>query len=142
MNGNRARRQAHHRRGRMDRPLRGGAGFTIVEVLVAAVILSLGLVALMSFSSYTVKEFNQSKKISMATTLARQELDSLRALAYEDLELGDATYMATEGAVQLWVTRVVEKPKANLKKVTVAVVDDDSKEYQRYTTYVYNQNAE
>ena len=118
------------------RPGRGG--FTLVEVLIAVVILSLGLLALMAFSTYTAREYTRSSKISMATTLAREEIDSLRALPYADLELGDDTYTATAGSLQLWVTRVVEKPKTNLKKITVAVVDEQSDEVQRYVTYVYN----
>lgn len=120
----------------------GRGGFTLVEVLISVVILSLGLLALMAFSTYTAREYTRSRKVSMATTLAREAIDSLRSLPYADLDEGDATYTATAGSVQLWVTRVVEKPKTNLKKITVAVVDEQSEEVQRYVTYVFNTEGE
>lgn len=118
------------------------SGFSIVEVLVAVVILSLGLLTLMGFATFTVKEFNRSQKVALATTAAREHLDSLRHLEYDDLTLGDATVMVTTGDMQLWITRVVEKPKLNLKKITVSVVDNEAHEYQRYITYVYNEKPE
>ena len=64
---------------------RAVAGFTIPEVLVAIVILSVGILAMMGTSAATQKLIGRARRTTAATQLAAAVLDSLRLKANEDL---------------------------------------------------------
>jgi prepilin-type N-terminal cleavage/methylation domain-containing protein len=57
------------------------AGFTIVEVLVAVVVLSVGVIALMGSSALTTRMIGQGRRTTMAMEVATRRLETLRAFA-------------------------------------------------------------
>lgn len=54
-------------------------GFTIVEVLVAVLILSVGLLALASTAALVTRMIGQGDRYTEATTLAGRRIEALRA---------------------------------------------------------------
>lgn len=61
-------------------------GFTIVEVLVAIVILTVGIITMMGTSAAVQRLITRGRRVTQATQLGEQVLDSLRLKANEDLQ--------------------------------------------------------
>jgi type II secretory pathway pseudopilin PulG len=81
------------------RPLRavagGEAGFTLLEVLIAAVVLVLGAVGLFGFLDTTLHAYSRTRDREMATNLLRQTLEDARTIPYAQLSPS-----AVEGELQ------------------------------------------
>lgn len=71
----------------MVRPGGREAGFTIVEVLVAAVILVIGALTTFGLLSAATRNTQRAKATQVALNLAQQELEYLRSLPNEELAL-------------------------------------------------------
>ena len=56
-------------------------GFTLLEVMVAVIILGLGITALAGGSMLVTRQVGRGKVVTVATQLASQKMDSLRMLA-------------------------------------------------------------
>ena len=112
------------------------AGFTLIEVLVAMVIFaiaSLGLVQLMWTSTQRV---SSNKKLSYAVTLAQEQVEHLRHLAFEELDGGadpDPWYLHNTPFSRGW-TVALDPQNTDLKMVTISVSWDDRGAPQTYET--------
>lgn len=60
-------------------------GFTIIEVLVAITILTVGILAMMGTSVAVQRLITRGRRVTQATQLGEQVLDSLRLKANENL---------------------------------------------------------
>ncbi|MGH7517619.1 MAG: type IV pilus modification PilV family protein [Gemmatimonadales bacterium] len=56
-------------------------GFTLIEVMIAVIILGIGLTALAGGSALVTRQVSRGRVVTVATQLATQKLDSLRMLA-------------------------------------------------------------
>lgn len=70
---------------RVARP-RATGGFTIIEVLVAICILTVGILAMMGTSVAVQRLITRGRRTTQATQLGEQILDSLRLKANENLQ--------------------------------------------------------
>ena len=61
-------------------------GFTIIEVLVAISILTVGILAMMGTSVAVQRLITRGRRVTQATQLGSQVLDSLRLKANENLQ--------------------------------------------------------
>ena len=59
-------------------PFKNNSGFTIIEVLVAALIVTAGLLAYLLASGNVVGQNAQSKKKTLAVTLAQDQIESIK----------------------------------------------------------------
>ncbi len=64
---------------RRPRPLRPGQGFSLVEVLVAATILSVSLLSMMTAFPVSYRDIGYGGRVSQAVALAQQKLEALKA---------------------------------------------------------------
>ena len=71
----------------MDGVRRTEAGFTIIEVLVAILILALGVVTVFGLLSAATKNTARAKATQVALDRAQQELEALRSLTNEELAM-------------------------------------------------------
>ncbi|HEY0390468.1 MAG TPA: prepilin-type N-terminal cleavage/methylation domain-containing protein [Solirubrobacterales bacterium] len=71
----------------MRRPVDSEAGFTIVEVLVAVVILVVGALTTFSLLSAATRNTQRAKASQVALDLAQQELEALHSLSNKELAL-------------------------------------------------------
>jgi len=71
----------------MHRLAKQEAGFTIVEVLVAIVVLVMGALATFSLLSAATRNTDRAQASQVALDLAQQELEALRSLSNEELAL-------------------------------------------------------
>ena len=63
------------------------AGFTIIEVVVAALVLTMGALATFGMLSAATKNTYRAKQTQVALDMAQQELEALRGLNSEEVAL-------------------------------------------------------
>jgi len=66
---------------------RGEAGFTIIEVLVAALVLAIASMATFGVLASTVRNTQRAKATQVAINQAQQELEKLHSLSFDELAL-------------------------------------------------------
>ena len=74
-----------HRRRRSQR--RGDAGFTLMEVMVAGLVLVVGLIAISQFFGSAMARVMDSRTRSILHQVASEEIEKVRALKYADVGL-------------------------------------------------------
>ncbi|MGE5198509.1 MAG: type IV pilus modification PilV family protein [Rhodospirillaceae bacterium] len=72
----------------VPRPAGGEGGFSLVEVLVAAVILMTGLIAVAQMFVASTNQNMASRRVTTTAVLAQQKIEQLRALAWGFDEFG------------------------------------------------------
>jgi hypothetical protein len=65
----------------------GEAGLTIIEVVVAAVVLAMGAMATFGILASAAKNSQRAKATQVALDLAQEEMERLRAIPYDDLAI-------------------------------------------------------
>ena len=108
----------------MPRPRATEAGFTIVEVLVAIVVVVMGALTTFSLLSAANRNTDRAKASQVALDLAQQELEALRSLGNEELALTttpphsgdslDPDYRVSSGKFA-----VVREPLGSYRKLVV-----------------------
>ncbi|NOZ70286.1 MAG: prepilin-type N-terminal cleavage/methylation domain-containing protein [Deferribacteres bacterium] len=61
------------------------SGFTLVEVMIAMVVLLVGMIGVMSMQYFSVRGNAASRELRIATSLSQQVLENLRATPYANL---------------------------------------------------------
>ncbi len=100
-------------------------GFTLIEVLVAIVILSVGLLGMASLTVGIIKGNKFSNNLSTATTLAQDKMEDIRRLGYSGMPA--ATTTTTEdynsitgyGTYKRVTVTTVDSPAVGMKTITV-----------------------
>jgi type IV pilus assembly protein PilV len=67
-------------------------GFTLLEVLIATAIFSVGLLGLASLSTYTIAGNASSKRISASTVLAESKVEAFKNMGFNNSELLAGTH--------------------------------------------------
>ena len=106
---------------------RGEKGFSLVEITVALVVGSIGLLALAGIIVYTTNANRYATDISIATALARQKIEQIKLTEYNYVEGGteyslDQNGNPITGGRYTRVTEVLDdEPLENTKTVNVSV---------------------
>jgi prepilin-type N-terminal cleavage/methylation domain-containing protein len=102
---------------------RSSAAYTLIEVLVALVILSLGLLGLVSSFSYNSTVSEYSRRLTVATQTADSAVGEMRALGYWKLAPGayDLSAQLPETLHGGSMTAVVSNWATEVKRVEVTV---------------------
>lgn len=69
---------------------RGSRGFTLLEVLIAVVILAVGLLAIAQMQIISIRFNAQGRDMTEATTLAMDTLEYLKSLPFNNADLADS----------------------------------------------------
>lgn len=72
-------------------------GFTIIEVIIAMVLVLIVMTAVLSVLVSSLTTVTQARQRQTATALATQTLERLRALAYDEITVPDASFPASGG---------------------------------------------
>ncbi|MFQ5597024.1 MAG: prepilin-type N-terminal cleavage/methylation domain-containing protein [Nitrospiria bacterium] len=103
-------------------------GYTLIEVLTATVILSVGFLALASMTVTAIKRNAEANKITIATTLAQEKIEAVKYINYPDLISTNEDYGSVPN--HDWFRREMivtpDIPQANIKKVDVNVFIKDA----------------
>jgi type IV pilus assembly protein PilV len=64
-------------------------GFTLIEVLITLIILSISLLALAGLMARTTRTNASGAQVTEATTIAQDRMERLRATRWQDIPVGD-----------------------------------------------------
>ena len=106
------------------------AGFTLIEVVVAISILSVGLLAVASMQTAAINGNDKAYRITEGVTWAQDRLEYLLALPYDDAALSLGTDktdpMSSSSPPNYTITYdVTGGPIANTKRITVTATRQD-----------------
>ena len=99
-------------------------GFTLMEVLVAMVILSVGLLGTAALIIGIINGNKTSNRISTATVLAQDKMEEIKGAGYAgaDAEAGTEPYNGEDFPLYKRITDVAtDDPAAGMKTITVTV---------------------
>jgi prepilin-type N-terminal cleavage/methylation domain-containing protein len=102
---------------------RATSGFTIVEVLMAVIVLGVGVVAMAGSSALVTRMIGRGQRATRAAQVAGQRLDSLRLIAYKTTPhctsvTSGGPITSPLGVKQSWV---VSTPNAKSRKVVLTL---------------------
>lgn len=98
------------------------AGFTIVEILIAIVILSIGLLAMANMHVLAMFVNSSAKNITESTALAQSRMESLMRLSFDDAELAPTSGFVDEAApVGIFTVSKRIQEKDNVRIIDVKV---------------------
>ena len=99
-------------------------GFTLLEVLVAIVILTIGLLGTAGLTTGVIRGNHYSKNITSATATAQTQLESIKSSGYANATTTNfPSDTVTMGGMTFTRTTTVtnSSPAANMKTVSVTV---------------------
>jgi type IV pilus assembly protein PilV len=100
--------------------------FTLIEIMIALVVLSVGLVALAGLQISAIKGNAFSKRMTTAVTIANARLEEIKNTAYANIQSESSTQVS---ASNMNFTREVtvnnDSPVLNTKTVNVTVTWKD-----------------
>jgi len=116
----------------LQTPSKRESGFTLLEVLIAIVILSVGLLGMAALTVGIINGNRFSNEVSKATTLAQDKMEDIRRLGYSGMPATDTTDTEAYGTITDFpeyrrdtVTDVftagVAWPPEGMKTITVTV---------------------
>src|SRR5262245_40587204 len=107
------------------RQMRTNNGFTLIEILVALVVLSIGMLGLTRVTVTTVNVNSSNKRHTIASTLVQDRLERVKKSGYAGAT--NASYTEGYGTIQAYnaykrvTTIALNTPAANMRTVTVTV---------------------
>ena len=100
----------------------GDNGFTLIEVLIATVILSLGLLGIASLTIGIINGNKFSNDLTTATTLTQDKMEDIRGLAYSSVAAETKAECSSPYDAYKREVRVADgSPATGMKTVTVKV---------------------
>ena len=114
----------------MRRLRNNNSGFTLMEVLAAMLILSIGLLGMAALITGIINSNKLSNRISTATTCAQDKMEDIRRLGYSGTPTSDTTTTEAYNSITNYslFKRItftdVANPDAGMKTVTVTAYWD------------------
>lgn len=114
------------------------AGYTLMEMMVALMILAIGVLGVWSMQGVAIRSNATARKVTENAALGADQLEKLMCLPYDDAVLTPgATTSRTEGRYTVtWNVSAPDTPVANIKTVTITASWDEAGQ-QRSVSYVY-----
>lgn len=100
-----------------------GAGFTLLEVMIALAIIAIALVVILHSHSLSIARTNQAKNIILSCLLAQKQMADIESLEFSALVNSKGGF---EGYPQFsWQRSIYETPKEDFKKVALLISWDE-----------------
>lgn len=114
------------------------AGFTIIEVLIAIVILAVGILALSTMQITSINTNNIAEKYTEGSTWGASEIENIMATAYDDASLNNGTTgNIVQGIYTVNWTITDSVPIDNVKNINMVVTWNIKGEAKSFTTNYY-----
>ncbi|ETX00616.1 MAG: hypothetical protein ETSY1_10590 [Candidatus Entotheonella factor] len=115
------------------------AGFTLLEVLIAITVMSVGLLGVSTMLTHITQQQSMNANRAIATTLAREQLEQIKQVDYANVTVANypqEAYGSMAGYEQFQRTVAIadDTPLANTKTVTITVTWADPFRGLRNTT--------
>jgi type IV pilus assembly protein PilV len=108
-------------RGRYERPHLQSRGFTLIEVMIAILLIGVGLLGLAVMSTTVTRGNLHSSSLTAASTIAQERIEQFRTEAYENIASGNDTRVV-DGVTYTRTWQVSDNdPQVGLKTITVSV---------------------
>jgi type IV pilus assembly protein PilV len=75
-------------------------GFTLIEVMIALLILSIGLLGMAGLQIAATRSNSFSNQMTIGITLAQDRLEELRNLKYDNAQLGVGSHTDTDNPIR------------------------------------------
>jgi type IV pilus assembly protein PilV len=111
----------------MDFLRRKYQGFTLIEVMIAMVILAVGLLSLMTMQIVSIRANAFSSEMTYASMLAQSRLEQIRNMSYTSINPGTVTdtvpaSASTKGMAYAVETKVEDNlPATDMKTITLTI---------------------
>jgi type IV pilus assembly protein PilV len=105
--------------GAILRSLTNSKGFTLIEVLIALIILSVSLLALASLTAVTTKNNSFGSHMTEAATFAQDKLEELRAIRWD--QVGSSNDQKTGSTGVAYSRNWNVNQNGSLKTITISV---------------------
>jgi prepilin-type N-terminal cleavage/methylation domain-containing protein len=101
-------------------------GFSLIEVLMAIVLITVGLSSVYYLVAVSIDSNNFSKDTNLAYQAANEQMEHLRQMPYASLLIGNTTFTASTASSMSQLlnaqgTVAINSAGANLKKITLTV---------------------
>jgi prepilin-type N-terminal cleavage/methylation domain-containing protein len=110
----------------MDRPGNSESGFTLIELLVAASLASIGFLGLAALHANALRTTAVGRNLSVATSLASEEIEALRRLPASSLVDVDGEPITVGHRVFTRSATIAGVGPGTAKQVTVDVTWSDA----------------
>lgn len=119
-------RSAARHRGRMPEGiLRSSSGVSLVEIMVALTVFTVGVTVAMKTLPQGNASTTKSRNMAVSTSLAEEKLEELLNMKYDDTHLADGMHMDSENLVDSHFTRswsvAADSPVPGMKTLSVTV---------------------
>jgi type IV pilus assembly protein PilV len=101
--------------------LRKSAGFTLLEILIALIIFSIGILALTSLTVTATRTGSYGGRMTEAVTFAQDKLEELKASSWGNIVSGGDQKTGPTGVNYTRNWKVLEKETRNLKTVSITI---------------------
>ena len=119
---------------------KGGPGFTLMEVLIAIVLLSVGLLGMASLTTGIINANRLSNAQTAATALSQDKMADMGRLGYSGTSATTATVVENYNSITDYepykrvTTTTIDSPAPDMKTITVTVYwDTDSRSVEQRT---------
>lgn len=100
---------------------RGTAGFTLIEVMGALVIFTVGILAALNLSGGLGQRLDRAALRTMVVEVAHEEVDSMRAEGYDALLPGSGSVTIEIATRSYRIARSVEQYTPLVRRIAVSV---------------------
>ncbi|MEJ2165264.1 MAG: prepilin-type N-terminal cleavage/methylation domain-containing protein [Desulfobacterales bacterium] len=98
---------------------KGGQGFTLLEVLIAIAIFSIGILAVGTMQINSVNSNTGARIHTEASTWLVDRIERMAAMSYDDPALAAGTHSVDQGIYTISWTVVDDSPVAGAKRIAV-----------------------
>jgi type II secretion system protein I len=121
---------------------KGGApgGFTLLEVLISLLIVAIVLVTCIRAQNQSIRLYNLSRDMTVATILARQKMGEIEAPGFPELEEDEGDFEEQFSGFS-WKKAVSETSFEEARRVDLSVVWKDGIKERRIDVVTYITNT-
>jgi type IV pilus assembly protein PilV len=126
-------------------------GFTLVEVSVALVVLSIGILAVMGMTTSSIAQVRRGFNVTNSTFAAQQVLDRYAMLPFDSISTGTVVDSISVAGQDYWVVSTVDDVSSTWSPLASNVIYqivlysggglDQNQNGERFETFVYNTGA-
>ena len=114
-------------------------GFTLIEVMVAVILLGMMATGLAGFTGYVGKSRILGKQRSFALVIGQEAIEDARSRSFATTTDGTVTTSKSMDHFPMTVTTTIAANGLNMKVVQVSVKNAGNNELQRFSTTVFRE---
>ncbi len=126
-----------------------GRGASLIEVLIAMILIAIVISGLIAIFTQSLSVQNEAEDIVKAVNMAREKMEELKALGYDNIPVGEQSEELEDGmyTIQTVVTENVQIPgsssPAPFKKIEITVYRNKPTQVliSRHVTYIYEEGV-